>query len=78
MADPILNLDIHPLNTARQDPDWNQCLCHIRTVTGTLTKFTLQSWTKLRQSAEEWQDFIYDQLKGQWNESPGGGYQRSC
>ena len=78
MADPIINLDIRPPKTARQDPDWNQCLCHVRTVTGTLTKFTPQSWTKLRQSAEERKDFIYDQLKGHWNEGPAGGYHRPC
>ena len=64
MADPIINLDIRPPKTARQDPDWNQCLCHVQTVTGTLKKFTLQRQTKFKHSVEKRQDFIYDKLKG--------------
>ena len=73
-----MNLDTRPPKIARQDPYWNQCLCHVRTVTGPLTKFTLQSWAKLKQSAEERQDFIYDQLRGHWNEGPAGGYHHPC
>ena len=78
MAEAVFNLDSRLPKIPRLDIDWDRCLCHVRQATGNLTLFTVQSWTKLRESAESRKDCVHDQLKEHWDEGPKGGHHRQC
>ena len=62
-----------------QQPDWDNCLCHVvENSDGKLTAFSQKSWETFQVCANRRKDSIWIKMENAWDEGPRGSYHRRC